>query len=163
MLFSHELVFTLVPGSMQLTYKKYLILITYLSKIYITECISQGHRQKNGRQKHIKTNLHLDQQWCFHLYSSLALCNSTTKKYLVLIIHDAKICITRENLYCLHLNQEWCPDDQSMALPQWLGLKNLNFSSFLWPIWRVIKQEYHLAYNHRNGTIDSSISLTRFS
>ena len=50
-MFSHELVFTLVPGSMQVTHKKYLILITYLSKI---ECISQGHRQKKGKQKHIK-------------------------------------------------------------------------------------------------------------
>lgn len=35
----------LVPGSVQLTYKKYLVL-TYLGKIYITEGISQSLAEK---------------------------------------------------------------------------------------------------------------------
>lgn len=35
----------LVPGSVQLTYKKYLVL-TYLGKIYITEVISQSLAEK---------------------------------------------------------------------------------------------------------------------
>ena len=52
-MFSLELVLTLVPGSMQLTYKK-ISGLNNLSKIYIIECISQGHRQKKGKQKQIK-------------------------------------------------------------------------------------------------------------
>ena len=57
MLFSHELVFTLVPGSMQVTYKKYLILITYLSKIYITEYYFTGSSAEKWKTKTHKDKL----------------------------------------------------------------------------------------------------------
>ena len=46
----------------------------------------------------------------------------TYKKYLILIIYLGKICITsllaETVTNSLHSHQEWCPDDQAMALPQ---------------------------------------------
>ena len=44
--------------------KKYLVLIIYLGKICITECIPQSHWQKKGIQSSttVKKNLHLDQE-----------------------------------------------------------------------------------------------------
>ena len=57
--------------------KKYLVLIIYLGKICITECIPQSHWQKKGIQSSttVKKNLHLDQEQCPDLYWSLILCN----------------------------------------------------------------------------------------
>ena len=54
----------------------------------------------------------------------------TYKKYL-LIIYLGKICITSllaaTVMNSLHSHQEWCPDDQAMALPQWLRTTNPNW------------------------------------
>ena len=59
--------------------KKKLVLIIYLGKICITECISRSHWQKKGihvqSSTTVKKNLHLDQEWCPDFYWSLILCN----------------------------------------------------------------------------------------
>ena len=73
--------FVLVSDSVQLTYKRYLVLIICLGKICIKVYFTQSLEEKRDTctLTTIKTNLHLDQEWCPDLYWSLILCNSPIK------------------------------------------------------------------------------------
>ena len=73
--------FVLVSDSVQLTYKKYLVLIICLGiiciRVYFTESLAE--KRDTCTSTTVKTNLHLEQEWCPDLYWSLVLCNSPIK------------------------------------------------------------------------------------
>ena len=73
--------FVLVSDSVQLTYKKYLVLIICLGiiciRVYFTESLAE--KRDTCTSTTVKKNLHLEQEWCPDLYWSLVLCNSPIK------------------------------------------------------------------------------------
>ena len=73
--------FVLVSDSVQLTYKKYLVLIICLGiiciKVYFTQSLEE--KRDTCTSTTVKKNLHLEQEWCPDLYWSLVLCNSPIK------------------------------------------------------------------------------------
>ena len=73
--------FVLVSDSVQLTYKRYLVLIICLGiiciKVYFTQSLEE--KRDTCTSTTVKKNLHLEQEWCPDLYWSLVLCNSPIK------------------------------------------------------------------------------------
>ena len=73
--------FVLVSDSVQLTYKKYLVLIICLGiiciRVYFRESLAE--KRDTCTSTTVKINLHLEQEWCPDLYWSLVLCNSPIK------------------------------------------------------------------------------------
>ena len=106
--------------------KKYLVLIICLGKkrVYFTQSLEE--KRDTCTSATVRKNLHLDQEWCPHLYWSLVLCNSPKKKTCVnnlsgqdmyhrvyfteSLAEKRDTCTSTTIKTNLHSGQEWYPD-----------------------------------------------------